>query len=59
MAGPRNIEDPSDEDRAPKPLSGVAMRGGSINRSVSESVDYDRIIGQSLQSAIPVAVAVA
>lgn len=34
----------------------VARRGGSTNRLVSETVDYDPITGQSLQSAIPVAV---
>lgn len=39
--------------------SDVAVRGGSTNRLVSETVDYDPITGQSLQSAIPVAVALA
>jgi anaerobic selenocysteine-containing dehydrogenase len=34
----------------------VRQRGGSTNRLVSETVDYDPITGQSLQSAIPVAV---
>ena len=34
----------------------VRDRGGSTNRLVSETVDFDPVTGQSLQSAIPVAV---
>ena len=34
----------------------VHERGGSTNRLVSETVDYDPVTGQSLQSAIPVAI---
>lgn len=35
----------------------VAANGCSTNRLVSETVDYDPVTGQSLQSAIPVAIA--
>jgi anaerobic selenocysteine-containing dehydrogenase len=35
----------------------VPVLGASTNRLVSETVDYDPITGQSLQSAIPVAIA--
>jgi anaerobic selenocysteine-containing dehydrogenase len=34
----------------------VHQRGGSTNRLVSETVDFDPVTGQSLQSAIPVAI---
>jgi anaerobic selenocysteine-containing dehydrogenase len=34
----------------------VGERGGSTNRLVSETVDYDPVTGQSLQSAIPIAI---
>ena len=34
----------------------VHERGGSTNRLVSETVDFDPVTGQSLQSAIPVAI---
>ena len=34
----------------------VRTRGNSTNRLVSETVRYDPITGQSLQSAIPVAI---
>ena len=34
----------------------IRDRGASTNRLVSESVRYDPITGQSLQSAIPVAI---
>jgi hypothetical protein len=37
----------------------VAEIGASTNRLVSETVDYDPITGQSLQSAIPVRIAAA
>ena len=37
----------------------VAAVGGSTNRLVSETVDFDPITGQSLQSAIPVRIAAA
>ncbi len=37
----------------------VAAIGASTNRLVSETVDYDPITGQSLQSAIPVRIAAA
>jgi hypothetical protein len=35
---------------------GVREHGASTNRLVSESVRYDPVTGQSLQSAIPVAI---
>lgn len=37
----------------------ISEIGASTNRLVSETVDYDPITGQSLQSAIPVRIAVA
>jgi anaerobic selenocysteine-containing dehydrogenase len=40
-------------------LAGVRSAGNSTNRLVSETVNYDPITGQSLQSAIPVRISAA